>query len=190
MYVPAGYWLNVSAMQYYACAPGTYNMVPGTTSRDACLACPVNTYQPFFAISNLMYCTQCFANSGTLGLTGRFEYTQCVCDAGYARNVSATSVSCYTCPMDTFLDQSSLTCMGCPNGTTADANNTVEHDILRCKAPPGMYLRVSRTLAGSVELPTGQYDAALFVQYMQAAVGSDTAVVQVVSIESVNASSI
>jgi len=93
------------------CAPGFYNE---QVNQSACVACPVNTYNPDTTAPSVASCRPCDLNAAASAAS--FAIEDCTCNLGYA---GAPGQSCTACAPGTYRDENSLNhiCEACPTNT-------------------------------------------------------------------------
>ena len=112
-----------------SCLTGTYSSSLGASAPSACASCLSGNYATQQGAS---ICTSCPSNSGTGTSVGSTERGQCVCDPGYAGNLTNLTQTCAACPANSYC--AGLSQRVCPANTRSPP---LSSQVIQCRCVAG-----------------------------------------------------
>jgi hypothetical protein len=115
---------NANLVSQCICDPGYY-----MSAQQICTKCSIGSYSS--SAGAVSACTPCPASSNTLAL-GSSAYSQCLCVAGYAGEItSPSSLGCKTCVVNNYCPGSQVNhTIVCPNSTFSLAGASLESQCM------------------------------------------------------------
>ena len=122
-----GTWANASSSACTACSAGKYSTSPASSSSDVCTACSSGTYSTTVGALNATNCLPCPAGGSS----------------------QPGSVTCSSCPANTFADAFSGLdkCTPCPANSSANSGSTAND----CLCSAGLYAFYRTKALGGIE---------------------------------------
>ena len=117
-----------------ACLSGTFASAAG---RTACTGCSLASYAN---ATGLTICTACPTNSNTSG-TSSTQRGNCVCNPGYAGNLTVSTQTCAACPVNSYC--AGLSQLVCPVHTHSPALSSLQ---AHCRCDAGYKCRYGRDI--------------------------------------------
>lgn len=125
----AGYGVAQGACEL--CPPGSFK----EAGQYACQECPAASYYPASEAAPFVLdlCRACPGNSSSLA--GSYGVTQCNCLAGFLRRLSADSMTCEPCSVDSYCPTQD-TLLPCPDAKSSPA---MASSVAECTCDPGYH---------------------------------------------------